>query len=323
VFGDGATSTPLLVLKRAIKDSDLREFLVTIFNDKDGETAMALERAIDELPGINQLKYAPRVYNADVGEELVSALERTRSIPSLFFLDPCGYKGLTLRLIRRAVNGWGCDCIVFFNYRRINMGLNNDLFKEHMDGLFGEKRASDLRGRLACLDPGRRESVIVEEFVKSINEIGGRYVLPFRFVDEHQTRTSHHLVFISKNVLGYSIMKDIMAKESTLANQGVPSFEYSPADQSQPNLFELTRPLSDLEFLLLEEFAGRTLTMKEVFEAHHVGRPFIKRNYKKSLLHLEQQGRITAEPPATNRCKRNGQPTFADAVKVTFPARGG
>ena len=57
-----------------------------------------------------------------------------------------------------------------------------------------------------------------------------------------------------------------MANESSSNEQGVPTFEYNPATREQPLLFGLARPLEDLEEMLLEEFAGRTRTMKEIFE---------------------------------------------------------
>jgi hypothetical protein len=41
-------------------------------------------------------------------------------------------------------------------------------------------------------------------------------------------------------------MKDIMAKESSVTDQGVPSFTYSPADASTPLLFSLARPFDGL-----------------------------------------------------------------------------
>jgi len=41
---------------------------------------------------------------------------------------------------------WGCDCVFFFNYNRINAGINNPGVKKHMDALFGEERADALGG---------------------------------------------------------------------------------------------------------------------------------------------------------------------------------
>jgi len=112
-------------------------------------------------------------------------------------------------------------------------------------------------------------------------------------------------------------MKDIMAKQSSITEQGVPSFEYNPSLETQGLLFELNRPLDELGGLLLSRFAGQSLTMKEIYEAHNVGTRFIKANYKAVLLALEREGRIQADPPMAER-KSN---TFADHVRATFPQR--
>ena len=166
--------------------------------------------------------------------------------------------------------------------------------------------------------PAMRELAIVEAISEALNEMGGEYVLPFTFKREDGSRTSHYLIFVSKHERGYEVMKDIMARASSSHDEGVPSFSYCPADASTPLLFEFARPLSELRSMLCEQFAGQTMTMKQVYERHHVGRRFIKRNYKDVLTRLEADGRIAARPPAAERQLRNGQPTFADTVSVTF-----
>ena len=115
-------------------------------------------------------------------------------------------------------------------------------------------------------------------------------------------------------------MKEIMAKESSRTEQGVPIFAYNPADRCYPLLFELSRPLDDLTEMLLTGFAGQTLAMQNIYEKHHVGRRYIKRNYKDALRKLEAEGQIITDPPADQRRKRKGQVTFADHVEVTFPS---
>ena len=201
------------------------------------------------------------------------------------------------------------------------MGLNNKIVREHMNELFGEERAKILRARLEGLEPEEREYEILEAIAQSLRELGGKYVLPFTFKRETGERTSHHLIFVSKNYLGYKIMKGIMAGYSSHSPQGVPSFDYSPATQRQPLLFELSRPLDDLCEMLLLDFAGQTLTMKEVFDTHNIGKRFIESNYKDALKQLELEGKVDTDPPAENRRKYKGQVTFANHVKATFPKR--
>jgi len=320
-YKDGSKSTPIKVLETAIANPDMQNMLVTVFNDADAGHVNSLQEAINSISGIENLKYKPRFINYEVGDNIVETFNELKLVPTLFFVDPWGYKGLSLKLINSVVKNWGCDCIFFFNYNRINMGLGNTAVEEHMNALFGKIRADQVREQLKALKPEEREVTVVETICEALKEMGGEYVLPFRFKHENGNRTSHHLIFVSKHVKGYAIMKDIMAKESSEQNQGVPSFEYNPATYRQPLLFEFYRPLDDLEEMLLDKFAGQILTMQEIYNQHHVGRRYISKNYKDALNNLEAKGRIAAEPPANKRRKNKGEITFADSVKVIFPPK--
>jgi three-Cys-motif partner protein len=316
---DGTKSTPLLILERAISDPkpDLRDMLVTIFNDVNSDNSLSLENAIRSLPGIDTLKYPPEVSNEEVGTQIVGMFEHMQLVPTLFFVDPWGYKGLSLRLVGSVIKDWGCDCIFFFNYNRINMGLPNQFVDVHMNALFGQSRADNLRRCLSSLQPANREGAIVQEICLALQEMGGKYVLPFCFKNETGNRTSHHLIFVSKAFKGYEIMKEIMAGKSSATKQGVPTFEYCPATRAQPFLFEISRPLEELEGMLLAEFEGQTLAMCKLYEKHNVGKRYIKRNYKEILKAMELAGKIGVNPPLEQR--RKG--TMKDDALITFPSR--
>lgn len=318
-YKDGAKSTPLLVLEKAIADRDLSKMLVTYFNDADANHSAALKAEIEKLPGIRKLTHKPHVETGEVGEDAAKFFAKARMVPSFTFFDPYGYKGLSLQIIQAVIKDWGCDSVFFFNYNRINAGISNPVVDPHIDALFGKERADRLRKRLPSKRPEHREALILEELANALKEMGGKYVLPFRFRNESGARTSHFLIFVSKNVLGYTVMKQIMAAESSVTDQGVASFTYSPADESTPLLFSLSRPLDALEGLLLRAFAGRHLTMKQIFERHQVDTPYLEKNYKDALRNLEAAGKITCDPPANKRLKRQGQVTFADHVMVHFP----
>src|SRR5438132_4713676 len=131
-YKDGTKSTPLLVLESAIADPNMRGHLVTMFNDADKENAAELQKEIAALPGIKKLKYKPQVEAEEVGDNIVALFEEKNLIPTFFFVDPWGYKGLSLGLINSVLKNWGCDCVFFFNYNRINMGLGNEAVERHM-----------------------------------------------------------------------------------------------------------------------------------------------------------------------------------------------
>ena len=316
-YNDGTKSTPIMVLERAIGDPALSNKLVAIFNDKDAENTTTLEREINSLPGISNLTHRPKVYNMEVGEEMVRAYQAATLVPSLIFVDPWGYKGLSLKLVNAVVKDWACECVFFFNYNRINMGINNESVKTHLDALFGDEIAGGLRS-IEGATPEEREFAIVEALCRALNPDGRRYILPFAFKNEGGRRTSHHLIFVSKHPLGYTIMKEVMAKESSLSQQGVASFTYNPADSRQPILFEYARPLDELGERLLVEFAGRSIGVQQLFEKHHVGKRFILRNYKDVVVQLDQTGKVS-----TNRTERHRKLDQCppDKVQVSFPEK--
>lgn len=312
-YKDGTISTPLVILEKATTDENLRNRLVTLFNDKNEDNSKSLEATIQGLKDIETLKYSPTVLNNEVGTEMAKLFESFKTVPTLFFVDPWGYKGLSLQLINTVIKDWGCDCLFFFNYTRVNMGVSNDIVKHHTDALFGERISNLLRARLEELSPMERENAIVEEICRAIKEIGNnqRFVLPFAFKNESGKRTSHHLIFVSKNFKGYEEMKLVMAQESSGLIDGVSSFEYSPATERQPLLFSLARPIEDLELMLLNDFKGQSLTMRTIYENHNVDLPYIAKNYKVALGNLLDRELIDAPK------RRKG--SFGDDVVVTFP----
>jgi three-Cys-motif partner protein len=112
-YKDGTKSTPLLILEQAIRDPNMREMLVTIFNDKDERQVRDLERAINELPGVKTFKHPPQVWNQEVGTEMVKMFESMHLVPTLFFVDPWGYKGLSMQIVDSVLKDWAATASCF------------------------------------------------------------------------------------------------------------------------------------------------------------------------------------------------------------------
>ena len=319
-YDDQSKSTPLLVLETILSNPDLSSRMVTLFNDKDVANIESLKTAIAKVPGIEKLKYEPSFYNEEVGDEIAKMFGSKSIVPTFFFVDPWGYKGLSLNLVSSIIKDWGCDCIFFFNYNRVNMGVNNDAIKQHMASLFGDDRLNNLRSKLIdTLTADEREMIVVQELCDALRQNGSRFVLPFRFKNDNGTRTSHHLVFLSKNFLAYDIMKEIMVKESSDTKDGVANFEYNPRDvhYKQGTLFDLlSSPLDDLQGVLLKQYAGQTIDFLTLYEKHSVDRPYIKKNYKEVLRIMFEMGLISAVNPKTNKPPRKG--SFSDEMRITF-----
>lgn len=307
-YQSGAISTPLLVLQTAIANPQLSNALVSLFNDRDGDLATALKQEIANLPNIERLKHQPLISADDIDAAAAEYFQTRRLIPTLSFIDPFGYKGLSLGLVRAMTKDWGSDCVFFFNYRRINSALSTSLFSTHMQALFGAERASRLTASLSGVTAYGREKIIMAALREALKEAGARYVVAFRFRDR-RGRTTHHLVFVTKGEKGYTVMKDIMAGESSHHDEGVPSMEYCPVGRL-PLSFE---PIAELGEQVCKHFAGRQVTMKGVYLEHSGDKDFISRNYKAALIRLKDAGRIETIP---TKLRKN---SFADDVVAVFP----
>jgi hypothetical protein len=156
---------------------------------------------------------------------------------------------------------------------------------------------------------------VIEELVAAIKRQGDRHVLYFAFKNDADSRTSHYLVFVTKHPRGHQIMKDIMAKESSWSEGGVPSYTCTAVPREATLFDALEDPLADLERDLLRAFAGRTMTVGQVCAQHGLTSDYTPTNYKTVLKRLEAANRIKATPPASGRPPN----TMADRVVIQFP----
>jgi len=138
--------------------------LVMLLNDSDSNNTSTLQSEIDSLPGIGNLKHKPIISCGEIDEEAEKYFNQVRLVPSFSFIDPFGYKGLSLKIIKGVIKDWGCDCVFFFNYNRINAGIGNPVVAGHMDALFDKGRADALRARLPAQSPELREALTGASF---------------------------------------------------------------------------------------------------------------------------------------------------------------
>lgn len=324
-YGDGQKSTPLLVLEKAIAKPELAKNLVTIFNDEDPEAIEKLKEEVSKIKGIKTLANPPTIMCTKIGPEAEKYFLETSTVPSFTFIDPFGYVGLTRDLIKGVTKNWGCDCIFFFNYDRINRALSTSIFTPRMEAIFGKEQAAELEVQMQKIkgshggNPQKREEIIVDTLTKALEELstGETYVRTFRF--KKGKRTSHMLVFVTHHPLGYRVMNELMAKEGHIDDAGISSYTYYDAPPNKNKLFY--EEFDKLKEKLLKKYAGKTRTLQEIYDKHSLRRDYILTNYRDALRELEDKGKVACDPPAKDRPMRKGTRTFAPKTKVTFPPR--
>jgi hypothetical protein len=187
-----------------------------------------------------------------------------------------------------------------------------------MKALFGDSGLESLRKEFNQR-PREKEDIILKCLKMTMRAAGAPYFQPFQFrvSDGHASR--QHLIYLGKHSKGLEVMKDVMARSSTRHHGGVPIMGFTEGPE-QFGLFA-PDPIPELQEQLLRIFAGRTLTVGEIFEEHHVtSERFILRNYQEALRRLESSSDVQASPGATERPNRSGTVTMSESVKISFPS---
>ena len=322
-YEDDQQSAPLLIINSTLEDPILASKMQFIFNDNDPNNIATLKEAIASIPGSDILKNRVHFYDQTVGQDFYSRINIPANMPILSFVDPFGYKGITLNLIDRLISNSGSDCIFFFNYNRINMALSsNTKFDEYLNGLFGAKRTQELKQQLSLLQPAQREPVVLNALIESLRESKGNYVLPFKFYSTDMLRTSHFIIFVTKHPLACKIMKQIMYTNSAKDCDGVATFSLEDRKNfgegfQQISLFN--RPIDDLQLELVNKYHGMQVIVKDIcdkvdsdFSNHYIGK-----NVKDVLKRLEIDGKIEVLSGRKQKM-RKGELTMPDGAVIKF-----
>ena len=320
IYGGGVESIPIIVCKQVVSDQRLRTSVKLWFNEGDTTSYEKLKVNIGAVPGITTLTHAPVVTQNIITEAFAARLSAMRT-PSFIFADPCGYKGLSLRLIASALKPFGNDCIFFFNYNRINMKMSYAMMDESINAFFAKTRADQIRAEIATINSAqRREQVILAAVTRALKEEVGAYSLTFGFRTREGGGTSHHLVYATKHLRALSQMKRIYTKASSDKTDGVGSLDYDPRD-AEARTLSLFSPLEEVRQRLLKIFAGRTLTFRELIELE-ADTNFTDTAYRNALLDLEEEKRVTMSPTAEQRRLQPGgeRKSLPGATLITFAA---
>jgi len=322
-YDNGKLSAPLLIIQSTLNNPSLISQMNFIFNDGDPKNISKLKDTIAEVDHRSLLTGKIKYYNEMIDQSFHSRLEIPPNMPVLSFVDPFGYKGLTMDLINLLINNAGSDCIFFFNYNRINMALSsNTKFDDYLKGLFGEIRTHELKAKLATLRPAQREPVVIQALIDALCENQSNYVLPFKFYSTEMLRTSHFIVFVTKHPTACSIMKQIMYSNSAKDSDGVATFSCEDSQQFDGEYEQLTlldRPIDVLEHKIQGKYHGQIVRVADLcdeidcdFSNHFVGK-----NVKDVLRKLEMEGKIEVQSGRKQKM-RSGVLNMPDNAIILF-----
>jgi len=308
VFKDGTESTPVLIMREILKNETFRNQFQCFFNDKDEINIKELHYNHSQLPDFDKLKFSPQYEHSDVLFAFEEVFNRIDLVPSLIFLDPFGIKGLSKKLFKGLGKNFGCDIISFFNYSYTTRSVKNVVMNPHINGLLGEKDASELRGKLANLEPHLKEKLIIRYMVDMLKKVGLNYSMPFRIVKSNNI--IYYLIFSAKHPTAVKAMKKVMNSNCTFRSFDPTAFYVYDVDKKSASRELIDIPSAEFEQYLIDKYKGIKTTIKDLYENDFMNTPFVDNEYKALLNRLYTNGRL--EIISTKKPKGK---TFADDIE--------
>jgi three-Cys-motif partner protein len=199
-----------------VEKHNLVDKISCIFNEKENEFFIQLKANLESHSVFEKIKFKPHIFNLDANNVPIDNIIH-KHCPIFSFIDPFGYKNVSVNQVWKLVQNAGSDCILFFNANRIYMDLNKPTSAEDMVALFGNKLSS-VKDKIESLKSNSSKmKFLLGNFAQNLIEKAGYYslyILPFQFEFSDRSRLSHYLLLITKNFRAITIMKDIMSKFS-------------------------------------------------------------------------------------------------------------
>lgn len=278
--------SPIIALKIAQEFLDKVE-LVCIFIDIEEEFCRELQQRIDDL----DLKGSYKIISGEFKEVITDLLDKVqRMAPAFCFIDPFGYSGLPLQVIKRFLDRPTTEVFINFMYEPISRFLSVKSQHEHMDALFGTRKWK------AVLKQGlryeERESFLRDLYHEQLKTCA-TYVWPFQLKDPDRDRTMYYLFHCTNHPKGLKVMKEIMYRKGTKG-----TYSYQGRESSQIALFSTEPDIKELEDALLAEFSGKTISFDEIIDCT-LEWPFIEKHFREVLNGLKEKRIIKKIPVDT------------------------
>lgn len=222
--------SPLLILKDLVERPNLFKRVSTHFIERDPVLFAALKGCVIELCSQHRDKLlAPDLRNQPFDQAVREILADAGSHlgATFLFVDPCGVSGVSFEMLADVVRRPRCEAFVFFNstgLKRVIGDIERPENARIVQEFFGDASVADGLGRslAICTSADAKEHLLLETYRAQLQlHTQAKYFLPFRIEEMARKSTSHYLVHVSKNPLGFRIMKDVMLE--TLRGEGLGS----------------------------------------------------------------------------------------------------
>lgn len=293
-YTDGKEGSPLIALRAA---SDLKNErnhinneIELIFIEKDKNNYENLQIVVNEELDINKDKYSNITVKPPINDEFTNVVtpligDYGKFYPSFFFIDPFGFSGVPMEIIKNILSIPKTEVFINFMIRDVNRFLTSSTHLRSLEELFGiENVLKTIKNRFPDMD---RESALLKLYREQLKEYAGAdFNFPFKVNADEKVQTTYYLIHATNSLLGCEIMKRIMNNTGTKGR-----FGYLGPAEGQMALANFG-DLNEFKEYLLQTFNNQTVTFEQIRRLTINETPFLENDYKRGLLELGSESKV-------------------------------
>lgn len=305
-YSGGQDGSPIIAIKAILNhrfkiDAEIK----MLFIEKEKDRCKFLEEKINKIkiPSNIDIEIICGEFR-DVIEPILEKVEESKKnlAPSFVFIDPFGFNGIPLSLIKKIMQNPSCEVLINFMYGGINRFLSLDGNESHLIETFGTddwKKVPEGNplGRLEFLHS------LYKKQLKSTSGANIAFVNSFMMKNKFD-QASYFLFFGTNRIEGLEKMKEAMWRTDKSGR-----FEFSDAtyEPFQGVLFGDKPRYAELKKIILEKFKGKSISSKELGDFVVKDTSFLRSHYKIPILRLMENAKPSLIE-VSNRKRRGTYP---------------
>ncbi|WP_448002730.1 three-Cys-motif partner protein TcmP [Agromyces bauzanensis] len=270
-YTDGSVGSPIIAL-RTVLEHPVKERSCTfdfLFVERDTRNAGLLRQSLQELEA--EFGGLPKnvKYRVETGtfQQLATELadQERRGVPMFAFVDPFGYSGVPMDLIRRMTRFKRVEVFVNLMVDHLGRFVDQEGQEAAVGGLYGMR--ADLVMAEWERDQDPRHAHLRDLYARQLRTIAGfEYVTSFA-METAGGHVGYYLLHGTNHPDGVRLMKAAMWKVDP-ENGGA----FSDRDAAHSALFAMGAQIEPLKIALLRDYAGRSnIPLSEIKEAVMLG----------------------------------------------------
>lgn len=203
--------SPIIAIKAVLEHkTNLKSEIIMYFIEADRKRCDYLKQKVSSLKIPSNIKTA--CICAKFNETLAEIFkyideQKTRLAPAFIFIDPLGFTGIPLTLIKRIMENEKCEVLITFMFEEINRFIGDSKLWDSLIETFGTDRWKQV---ISEKDPKKRIEILHAIYKEQLEkEVGIKFVRSFKMVNK-VNKTDYFLFFGTNNITGLKKMKEAM-----------------------------------------------------------------------------------------------------------------